>query len=200
MWWVSSPDSTNLSYSPNLFHSSNSFYSSNSWNSPNSYNSPSSTSSTNPTNSSNYSNSSNSPKWLQGVTRESDTRERHQRATPESGTREDSWEHPRAHSEITRRALWDYSEITIDVEAHPRLLDVLHPIFFSIPRDKHLWSCHHKSQTSSGYNSSIAVRIKSAHHRIFSETSQELRMLSSVTLNCQVTKIVRNSSSQLSEM
>ena len=31
------------------------------------------------------------------------------------------------------------------------------------------------------------------------ETSQELRMLSSVTINCQVTKIVINSGSQLSE-
>ena len=31
------------------------------------------------------------------------------------------------------------------------------------------------------------------------KTSQELRMLSSVTLNCQVTKIVMNSGSQLSE-
>ena len=32
------------------------------------------------------------------------------------------------------------------------------------------------------------------------ETSQELRMLSSVTLDCQVTKIVMNSGSQLSEL
>ena len=32
------------------------------------------------------------------------------------------------------------------------------------------------------------------------KTSQELRMLSSVTLNWQVTKIVMNSGSQLSEM
>ena len=32
------------------------------------------------------------------------------------------------------------------------------------------------------------------------ETSQELRMLSSVTINCQVTKIVMNSGSQLSEL
>ena len=34
----------------------------------------------------------------------------------------------------------------------------------------------------------------------YKKTSQELRMLSSVTLNCQVTKIVMNSGSQLSEM
>ena len=33
-----------------------------------------------------------------------------------------------------------------------------------------------------------------------SKTSQELRMLSSVTINCQVTKIVMNSGSQLSEL
>ena len=35
---------------------------------------------------------------------------------------------------------------------------------------------------------------------VFSKTSQELRMLSSVTLNCQATKIVMNSGSQLSEL
>ena len=34
----------------------------------------------------------------------------------------------------------------------------------------------------------------------FHKTSQELRMLSSVTINCQVTKIVMNSGSQLSEL
>ena len=32
------------------------------------------------------------------------------------------------------------------------------------------------------------------------KTSQELRMLSSVTINCQVTNIVMNSGSQLSEL
>ena len=32
------------------------------------------------------------------------------------------------------------------------------------------------------------------------KTSQELRMLSSVTINCQETKIVMNSGSQLSEL
>ena len=32
------------------------------------------------------------------------------------------------------------------------------------------------------------------------KTSQELRMLSSVTIDCQVTKIVMNSGSQLSEL
>ena len=32
------------------------------------------------------------------------------------------------------------------------------------------------------------------------KTSQELRMLSSVTLNCQVTKIVMNSGSQVSKL
>ena len=34
----------------------------------------------------------------------------------------------------------------------------------------------------------------------FNKTSQELRMLSSVTINCQITKIVMNSGSQLSEL
>ena len=33
---------------------------------------------------------------------------------------------------------------------------------------------------------------------VHNETSQELRMLSSVTINCQVTKIVMNPGSQLS--
>ena len=32
------------------------------------------------------------------------------------------------------------------------------------------------------------------------KTSQELRMLSSLTINCQITKIVMNSGSQLSEL
>ena len=35
-------------------------------------------------------------------------------------------------------------------------------------------------------------------YRALEETSQELRMLSSVTINCQVTKIVINPGSQLS--
>ena len=34
--------------------------------------------------------------------------------------------------------------------------------------------------------------------KIHAKTSQELRMLSTVTINCQVTKIVMNSGSQLS--
>ena len=36
--------------------------------------------------------------------------------------------------------------------------------------------------------------------QIYDKTSQELRMLSTVTLNCQVTKIVTNSDSQLSKL
>ena len=35
---------------------------------------------------------------------------------------------------------------------------------------------------------------------LLDKTLQELRMLSSVTVNCQVTKIVMNSGSQLSEL
>ena len=38
------------------------------------------------------------------------------------------------------------------------------------------------------------------YHEHWMKTSQELRMLSSVTINCQVTKIVMNSGSQLSEL
>ena len=39
-----------------------------------------------------------------------------------------------------------------------------------------------------------------AHNSCNNKTSQELRMLSSVTINCQITKIVMNSGSQLSEL
>ena len=35
---------------------------------------------------------------------------------------------------------------------------------------------------------------------VWAKTSQELRMLSSITINCQITKIVMNSGSQLSEL
>ena len=38
------------------------------------------------------------------------------------------------------------------------------------------------------------------HDGTLKKTSQELRMLSSVTINCQITKIVMNSGSQLSEL
>ena len=36
--------------------------------------------------------------------------------------------------------------------------------------------------------------------KFYLKRSQELRMLSSVTINCQITKIVMNSGSQLSEL
>ena len=53
--------------------------------------------------------------------------------------------------------------------------------------------------------SSINFKVKSRHvywqkSRLHIQTSQELRMLSSVTINCQITKIVINSGSQLSEL
>ena len=46
------------------------------------------------------------------------------------------------------------------------------------------------------------LRLKYSYIKIKKEkkTSQELRMLSSVTINCQVTKIVMNSGSQLLEL
>ena len=44
---------------------------------------------------------------------------------------------------------------------------------------------------------SIVVNFLSV---VNNKTSQELRMLSSVTLNCQATKIVMNSGSQLSQL
>ena len=42
--------------------------------------------------------------------------------------------------------------------------------------------------------------LKSPNCNVLKKTSQELQMLSSVTLNCQVTKIVMSSGSQLSEL
>ena len=42
--------------------------------------------------------------------------------------------------------------------------------------------------------------VLGAYSDRFRKTSQELRMLSSVTINCQITKIVMNSGSQLSEL
>ena len=44
------------------------------------------------------------------------------------------------------------------------------------------------------------ARVFAKKAPVFLQTSQELRMLSSVTINCQITKIVMNSGSQLSEL
>ena len=46
----------------------------------------------------------------------------------------------------------------------------------------------------------IILKKKENANDLWEETSQELRMLSSVTINCQITKIVMNSGSQLSEL
>ena len=43
-------------------------------------------------------------------------------------------------------------------------------------------------------------KLQRASEGMVVETSQELRMLSSVTINCQIIKIVMNSGSQLSEL
>jgi len=47
------------------------------------------------------------------------------------------------------------------------------------------------------YEKPIPFQVQTAQRNIPLKTSQELRMLSSVTLDCQVTKIVMNSGSQL---
>ena len=44
------------------------------------------------------------------------------------------------------------------------------------------------------------IILEHSKNNMIYKTSQELRMLSSVTINCQVTKIVMNSGSQLSEL
>ena len=44
------------------------------------------------------------------------------------------------------------------------------------------------------------LRSENPARLVIYKTSQELRMLSSVTINCQITKIVMNSGSQLSEL
>ena len=51
-----------------------------------------------------------------------------------------------------------------------------------------------------GYGVSPDSRFFTLPPKFDFQTSQELRMLSSVTLNCQATKIVMNSGSQLSEL
>ena len=59
-----------------------------------------------------------------------------------------------------------------------------------------------KGQSNPSINLLLKVvsQIKDQFMDQFEKTSQELRMLSSDTLNCQVTMIVMNSGSQLSEM
>ena len=49
----------------------------------------------------------------------------------------------------------------------------------------------------SGEYIDIGDSCETGNGRLQNKTSQELRMLSSVTLDCQVTKIVMNSDSQL---
>ena len=50
-------------------------------------------------------------------------------------------------------------------------------------------------------HSAVHVRNKiSTEFILITQTSQDLRILSTVTLNCQVTKVVMNSGSQLSEL
>ena len=50
------------------------------------------------------------------------------------------------------------------------------------------------------YTHSSTLLLLSTFAENKNKTSQELRMLSSVTINCQVTKIVMNSGSQLSDL
>ena len=57
---------------------------------------------------------------------------------------------------------------------------------------------HGTSHTT--YSNSFSEAVYIQINEECAKTSQELRMLSSVTINCQVTKIVMNSGSQLSEL
>ena len=59
---------------------------------------------------------------------------------------------------------------------------------------------HFKIEVMSLCKSVSKILMHCRIHEIILKTSQELRMLSSVTLYCQVTKIVMNSGSQLSEL
>ena len=58
-----------------------------------------------------------------------------------------------------------------------------------------------RGQVRSGIGNNFNQKV---HHMFrqqqLQKTSQELRMLSNATLNCQVAKIVMNSGSQLSEL
>ena len=62
--------------------------------------------------------------------------------------------------------------------------------------------CHYKFNQVSANNHGVTPKelVVKLEVKSNDKTSQELRMLSSVTLNCQVTKIVKKSSFQLSEM
>ena len=55
-------------------------------------------------------------------------------------------------------------------------------------------------QVKEGHQSTYLIFVSHASHGVGVKTSQELRMLSSVTINCQITKIVMNSGSQLVEL
>ena len=61
-------------------------------------------------------------------------------------------------------------------------------IFWMVPSRSYIWPIY------------IVRNVHSPLSFNIGKTSQELRMLSSVTINCQVTKIVMNSGSQLSEL
>ena len=50
------------------------------------------------------------------------------------------------------------------------------------------------------FTQNLTYIIYGEFDQLGSKTSQELGMLSSVTINCQITKIVLNSGSQLSEL
>ena len=64
------------------------------------------------------------------------------------------------------------------------------------------WLAHfivYQHRCVGSYNK-IFLNFPSIEKVMWKETSQELRMLSSVTINCQITKIVMNPGSQLSEL
>ena len=62
------------------------------------------------------------------------------------------------------------------------------------------WSPQYVERQTGGSEYELLKTFKGEQCAFNEETSQELRMLSSVTLDCQETKIVMNSGSQLSEI
>ena len=83
----------------------------------------------------------------------------------------------------TESDLWEHFPLPSVHTAHLCIRDICHFVDTSTISNQNIW--HQKTRQ---------IRVS------YNKTSQELRMLSSVTINCQITKIVMNSGSQLSEL
>ena len=105
------------------------------------------------------------------------------------------------HSYLTQFLLWSKFYLILEVGAGPHL-DVHHVGLVEVGEETFEFEVVWEIEGLSISRSKVfwkLLHIYQQKRKIFiSKTSQELRMLSSVTINCQVTKIVMNSGSQLS--